>query len=224
MRPALLLTVPLLVTLAGCAGMTPPPGDAWTKEMKRLQSGQTELSREVQRLRDNLLVMEGRLLRQEQVLDEVRGTVVAQKVTPFGEKAGIPAASAPSPRAAGAPAGSPTDIYLQAFADYASGRFDQAARGFETFLHLFPGSDYAGNAQYWLGECYYSRQQYAQAADAFRKVADQYPQGSKTPDALLKLSESLTQLQQPEQAREVLQTLRNRYPGSAAARKSLEER
>jgi tol-pal system protein YbgF len=118
--------------------------------------------------------------------------------------------------------GSPTEIYLQAFADYASGRFERAIDGFQTFLRHYPHNDYAGNAQYWLGECYYSRQEYALAVAAFRKTVESYPQGGKTPDALLKMATALQQMNEAGQAQEALRLLRSRYPDSPAARKSLE--
>jgi tetratricopeptide (TPR) repeat protein len=57
-----------------------------------------------------------------------------------------------------------------------------------------PDSEYAGNAQYWIGECYYTQRDYARALEAFNKVIERYPKGQKVPDALLKVGFSLTAL------------------------------
>ncbi len=116
----------------------------------------------------------------------------------------------------------PTEIYLKAFSDYASGRFQEAISGFDSFLRLYPDSDFAGNAQYWLGECFYSLQQYPRAVEAFDKAVKNYPQGHKTPEALLKMAAAQQQMNQQKQAAEALRLLQERYPDSPAAKKARE--
>jgi tol-pal system protein YbgF len=222
-----LFTIPLMLVgllTAGCA--VPPPAVDLTPveaELRRLDSNQKELSGQMERLQDNLTLFEARLLDQQKVVETLRQGTSAQKVTPTGEKTSTipPASIAAGPTESGNKPGSPTEIYLQAFADYASGRFDQAIAGFGAFLKYYPNSDYAGNAQYWLGECYYSRQEYGLAVAAFRKTVESYPQGGKAPDALLKMATALRQMNEVSQAEEALRLLRSRYPDTPAARKSL---
>ncbi len=223
--------------LAGCAGIAPPsastpvsapasvsasapavPPDV-SRELQELHQGQADLSKQLQHLQDNMVLAEGRLQDQQQMISNLRATLLAQKVTPYGEKAGGPAQGAPSGTTAGKPA-TPTETYLRAFADYASGHYPQAIDGFQTFLRLYSGNDYAGHALYWLGECYYSLQQYAAAAEAFQKAIDQYPHSAKAPDALLKLAATLKQMNRNDRAGEVLKQLQERYPDSAAAHKA----
>lgn len=211
----------LAAALAGCAVPSPAPDRALQGDVVRLQGEQEALSLRMQRLQDNLLLIEARVQDQQRLIDAMRQGLAAQKVTATGEMTVSAAPAATSP-AEGVAALSPTEIYLQAFADYASGRFAEAIAGFESFLSRYPDSDYAGNAQYWLGECYYSLQQPALAAEAFGKVAAHYPQGGKAAEALLKMALALRQMNQDEQAGQALQLLRERYPDSAAARKSLE--
>ncbi len=224
-----ILFSPLLIVFlllgAGCANMAPQQPGAM-RGAAQMEKQQAELAAEVQHLRDSVLLLEGWLREQQQITEELRRTIVAQNVTSLGDKAAsVPPATSYAPTPSETPAaGSPTDIYLHAFANYASGRFEQAAQGFENFLRVFPGSEQAGNARYWLGECYYALGNYSKAVDAFRKVSEQDPQGSKTPDALLKMASALDRMQEPEQARRTLQILQDRYPGSAAARTSLEQR
>ena len=210
---------------AGCA--VPPPAVDLTPveaELRRLDNNQKKLTGQLERLETHLTLFEARLLDQQKVVEALRPGESAQKVTPPGEKTAttLPESIAASPTESGNKPGSPTEIYLQAFADYASGRFDQAIAGFGAFLKYYPSSDYAGNAQYWLGECYYSRQEYGLAVAAFRKTVESYPQGGKAPDALLKMATALRQMNEAGQAEEALGLLRSRYPGSTAARKSLE--
>lgn len=224
---AFLTLIPLAMlglATAGCA--VPAPGvDTAPIESKlnRLDGEQQELSQRLERLQDNLTLLEARLQDQQRLIEEMRQGEAAQKVTPAGEKAATlpPAGTLPPPAESAATASSPTETYLQAFADYASGRYDQAILGFETFIRQFPNNDYAANAQYWLGECYYSRQDYARAVTEFRKMVETYPQGTRAPDALLKIATALEQMNEPGQAERALQLLRSRYPDSPAAKKSL---
>lgn len=212
----------LAAILSGCAVSPPPPGKALSRaDLQSLEQGQEDLSQRVQRLQDNMLLFEARMQDQQQLIEEMRMTLAALKVTPAGEKTERAASEAGS----GVPAQtdlSPTEIYLQAFADYTSGRFQQGIAGFESFIGRYPESEYAGNAQYWLGECHFSLQRYEQAAQEFAKVVEEYPQGSKAPDALLKMASALLRLEQSERAGQALEILLQRYPNSSAARKARE--
>jgi tol-pal system protein YbgF len=216
-----------ILALGGCATTGAlQPGKARSADADTLRGQQQGLSRQIEQLQDNLLLLEARVHDQQQLLEQLRSALPSQKVTTGGEKAGAVLLPAPSltPKAPSEPPLSPTETYLQAFSDYASGDYTRAILGFENFLRHFPNNDYAANAQFWLGECFLSQQLYPRAAEEFQKTFSRYPQGAKTPDALLKLAFTFTQMNEPERATATLQTLRQRYPGSAAARQSEQER
>lgn len=118
--------------------------------------------------------------------------------------------------------GSPTEVYLQAFGDYASGHYQAAIHGFELFLERFPNNSYASNAQFWLGDCYFNQQQYTQAVKAFEQVLNNYPNAPKNADALLKIAVAQLQLGAPDKARQAVETLTRRYPKSTATQKAQE--
>ena len=82
----------------------------------------------------------------------------------------------------------------------------------------FPNSQYADNAQYWLGETYYVKREFEPALVEYRKLIDTYPASKKRSHAMLKIGYSYHELGQLDQARAVLEDLRNRYAGSTAAR------
>ena len=48
----------------------------------------------------------------------------------------------------------------------------------------YPDHKLAGNAQYWIGECYYSQKRFAEAAEEFAKVEKLFPASPKVPAAL----------------------------------------
>ena len=114
------------------------------------------------------------------------------------------------------------DAYMKAFGLFSSNDYKGAIEAFEAFIATYPASEYAGNARYWIGECYYTQGDYERALDAFNKVIELYPGGKKASDAMLKVGFSLIGLNQPEKARKALEALVEKYPKSHAAAKARE--
>ncbi len=98
-----------------------------------------------------------------------------------------------------------------------SGAHDEAVAGFRSFIERFPEHDYADNAQYWLGECFYDRKDFENAAREFRLVRQRFPEGNKVPDALLKAGFSLLALEDQAAARRLLEELVTAHPRHEAA-------
>ena len=46
---------------------------------------------------------------------------------------------------------------------------------FEDFVRANPTHEYADNAYYWMGECFYGQTEFALAIGEFQKVAEMYP-------------------------------------------------
>ena len=90
--------------------------------------------------------------------------------------------------------------------------YESAERAFREFLDGNAEHELAGNAQFWLGETYYVRQNFAEAAAAFIDGFQRYPGGVKAPDNLLKLGMSLAQLGQKQDACATLAELVGRFP------------
>ncbi len=108
--------------------------------------------------------------------------------------------------------------YQAAFDTLKEGRYKKAKTELKAFLGKFPGSSYAGNAQYWLGEAHYVTRNFDQGIAEFQKVLESYPNSNKVPDAMLKLGYTFYELKQFPQAKQILQDLRQRYPKSTASR------
>ena len=70
----------------------------------------------------------------------------------------------------------------------ASGQSDQAIQQFREYLRNNPKSDLADNAQYWIGEAYYSKGDYNRSIIELNEVLLKYPQGDQVPGALLALA------------------------------------
>ncbi|HET6564315.1 MAG TPA: tol-pal system protein YbgF [Xanthomonadales bacterium] len=108
--------------------------------------------------------------------------------------------------------------YDQAFQSLKDLRYADAAEGFQTFLARYPESEYADNAQYWLGESYYVTRNYDISLEAFNDLLKNYPDSSKKPDALLKIGYAHYELKQWDQARAALEQVKQQYPDTTLAR------
>ena len=108
--------------------------------------------------------------------------------------------------------------YQVAFDALKEGRYKKAKASFKSFLEKYPGSIYAGNSQYWMGEANYVTRNFEQGIIEFQLVITNYPSSAKVPDAMLKLGYTYYELKQYEQAKAILQELRTRFPKSAAFR------
>jgi len=114
-------------------------------------------------------------------------------------------------------------LYAGALALYSNREYQQATAKFQEFVADYPDHKLAGNAQYWIGECYYSQKRFAEAAEEFAKVEKAYPASHKVPAALLKKGLSLAELKRMPEAQAALQRIVERYGQSEEAAKAKEK-
>jgi tol-pal system protein YbgF len=69
--------------------------------------------------------------------------------------------------------------------------YEQAEFAWLNFLRQYPGSPLDGNAQFYLGETYYGRNDFRHAAAAYAAGIEKYPKGDMAAETLLKLGISL---------------------------------
>ena len=110
----------------------------------------------------------------------------------------------------------PEDQYQFARAYLVRGDYAGAEGLLREFVSVHPRHQRAGNAQYWLGETYYVRQNYLEAARMFAEGYQHYPESDKAPDNLLKLGLSLVNLDRSDDACITLTRLTTEY-GNAPA-------
>ncbi len=200
------------------------------------------LQREVQQLRGDIEVqthnMESLQKRQRDLYLDIdrrlhRLEVGGVQQPAAGAEGGTPRAVAPSPAAAGAagraagtgataasalnPADQRKD-YDRALEQLKEGQYGEASSAFKTFLGKYPGSSYAGNAQYWLGEVFYVTRKFQAALDEFGKVLSNHPKSTKVADAKLKMGYIQYELKDWARAQELLNQVVKGYPGTTTAR------
>ncbi|MCB9990804.1 MAG: tol-pal system protein YbgF [Rhodospirillales bacterium] len=112
-------------------------------------------------------------------------------------------------------ANDPAGLYERAFSFIRDRDYGQAEGAFAEFLNRYPDHDLAANAQYWLGETYYVRNDFDKAARVFAEAYQKYPKGPKGPDNLLKLGMSLSGLGKTQEACVAYAQLKKEYPSQS---------
>ena len=102
--------------------------------------------------------------------------------------------------------------------------YENAEKGFATFLEKNPKDKLASDATYYLGESYYLRGRRREAAEQFLKVSTQYPNSPRAPQALLRLGQALSALGAKEQACASFGEILRKYPNAQPMVKTSAER
>ena len=113
--------------------------------------------------------------------------------------------------------GNPDQLFAAAYGDYSRGNYDLALSEFRQYVETYPTSEMADNAQYWIGECYYSKKQLNEAIAEFDKVALLFAKGDKVPAARFKKAMVLMELGQTDAARAEFTAITKLYPRSNEA-------
>ncbi len=100
---------------------------------------------------------------------------------------------------------------------YNARKYDEAQRSFTDFLKNYKGHNLASEAQFYLAECYFQRNQFADAALSYDKVIKEYPKSSSAPGAYLKQGISFSKLNQSAAAKARMEELIKKYPKSPEA-------
>ncbi len=145
-------------------------------------------------------------------------TAALVPVDPNAPPSDVQAPLTPAPPITMAPGMSPQRLFNTALADFTAGQWTLCIEGFNTYLKSFSRTDAADDAQWYIGDCYYSDGKFAEAIDAYNRVIVSYPKGDRVPDAYYKLGLALTSQKQADRAREAWETLVREFPDSDMAR------
>ncbi len=131
----------------------------------------------------------------------------------YGDSSIMPQMIVPEPQY-----GSPDQVYNQAMQAYRSKDYWTAMAKFREVASMYPQSDLADNAYYWIGEIYYSGKNYPAAIQSFQTVMQMYPQGNKVPDAMLKMGYAYAELRQYHIAKSILNEVVGRFTANSRIR------
>ena len=209
-----------------------------SRELRRLNQGLADQSASLKKAFDDARVQDETLRtslremteRVGEIADRLEGNRAAGGPTAAPAAGSLP----PAATGAGAPAGGsptagpassappPRELYSQAYADYARGNYDLAIQEYREYLKNYPNTDFSDNAQFWIGECYYSKQKFAEAIGAWDDLFRDFPASDKLPDARLKKGLALDKVGRKREALVEYRLVAERYPNSEAGRKARE--
>ena len=107
------------------------------------------------------------------------------------------------------------ELYRSAFQQVKDKNYTDSIDTFNAFLYLFPESNYASNAQYWLSESIYALGDFSNAMINFAKVVEKYPNSSKIADAKLKIGYCYYSIKKWKEARFIFSDIIKKYPNTS---------
>lgn len=187
------------------------------------------VSDDVRALKDSIAELSARLERMDAKITDLKNQLQIMQNPPAAPPAN--GQGGPSGPGIGATPGQPvtpppgmsaSSSYTEAMRDFQTGKLDLAYSEFQQYLTYFPNTELAANAQYYLGEIDYNRQNYTGAIQAFDAVLERYPENPKTPDAHYMKAMALMKSNQRNRAVQEFRVLVQNYPHTDDARKALQ--
>jgi tol-pal system protein YbgF len=190
----------------------------------RLNQSLLDLQRQIEVSQDDLRKLRGQI---EEAQHELEALKQQQRdlygeldrrllVIENGAGGTVPAASGGATQAPDVVFADEASVYGDAFAAMKASRYEEAARGFQTYLAKYPRGPRADSATYWLGEAQYMQQQYDAALKSFQAVG-RFPESRRLADAMFKVGVCQYDLKAFKNARTTFQKVVSTYPETDAA-------
>ena len=220
----------LALALLGSACVAPAEFRKLERRVIDLQRGKggsgpdrlAEQGAHIDRLEASLGQIEGRL---EVLEHRVTQALEAAKAARVAAQAGEPRGEQPpqTQSQSGEPASAELTAYRDAYAKWRAGDFNACIDQFQNFVKTYPTSDYADDATFGMGECYFQKDNFRWAVLRFDDVATNYPGGNKAADALFRQGEALIEMGHRKAASNAFEKLLRDYPDSARAPEAKEQ-
>jgi len=115
------------------------------------------------------------------------------------------------------------ELYDESFINIRGGHYEEAIQGFTDYLRYCGMQDMADNARFWIGESYYSMDNFRSSIDEFEKLLEDYPNSEKRQGAYYKMARSYEELGQKSDAKATFQKLVDEFPGTLEAEQAKEK-
>lgn len=107
--------------------------------------------------------------------------------------------------------------YESPIALFRSGKYKEAAEGFNTFLDAYPHSSLAPEARFYRGSSQYATKNFRDSIAGLQELISMTPEDPRAADALLIIAASQIELDDLAGAKSSLQRIVNEYPDTSAA-------
>lgn len=187
-----------------------------SEDLETIKLNQADMLQRVEALEAALSILDGRLGETLFNLNQITQNIktLNSRIEAIGRKL-FPEESLGQPENA---MDSPNEVFNMAHSDFIKEKYDLAIDGFRNFIQTFPDHPRANEAQYQIGDCYYSQGKFTEAVAEFRKVLENYPEGSKYLDAMLKIGLSFYNQKKYEDAKGVFERIIKEHPKTQQAR------
>lgn len=179
-----------------------------------------QMSDEFRSVREAVADLSSRMAKLDAKLSDISTAVSTMRnppsAPPPGSSGGPPGGGAGAPP----PGTSAEGIYQNAYRDMQGGQTDLAVQEFSEYLKYFPTTEYAPNAQFYIGDIYLRKGDTENAIKAFDAVLERYSENSKTPDARYMKGRALVQAGKPTAAAQEFREIVKRYPDKDIAAKA----
>ncbi len=166
------------------------------------------MATQVQGLGDNFQDVQARLSKINQQLADLQNTLQS-----LDSKLSTPAPPPPTTSSPGLPPSADV-LYANGLRDFNGAKYDLARQEFLDYLRYYGDTDLASNAQFYIGEIYFTQKQYKQAVGEYDKVVTNYPKSFKLAPAHLKKGLALLELGQKASAIREFREVSRRFPGT----------
>ncbi len=203
---------------------------AQAERLEGLSRHQAELATEVERLRAEMMRIDGRLEelafreeRSEKNFQQFQAEIISRldtletQVSRLSQKK-VLKEKARAQKEKVAKIEAEMELYDQALELFKKGRYQQAKEAFQRYLEQYPQGKRVANAIFWIGECEYQLKRFEEAILEYQKVIEKYPQSIKVPAAMLKQGLAFLRLGDTESAKIIFRRLLKRYPHSEQAK------
>ena len=179
-----------------------------------------QMSSEFQGLRESVLDLTDRMNKMQAQMTDLGNSVKTIQSPPAPPP---PGASGPGASLTPPPGLSAKQLYDSAMKDRSGGNLDLALAGFEEYLKYFGNTELAPNAQFYIGQIYYDKNDFRNAIPAFDSVLERYQENNKTPDALYMKGMALLKSTQRNAAAQEFQSLVQKYPNAEVTAKARQQ-
>ena len=147
-----------------------------------------QMATDFQTLRESISDLTERMNKMQTQLVDLNNTVKVMSAPPAPPPTGSPTGLPSGPAADAGPATPPPGmsaraVYESALRDRSGGNLDLAMQGFREYLRYYNNTELAPNAQFYIGQIHYDKNEFAPALQAFDAVLEKFPENNKTADA-----------------------------------------
>jgi tol-pal system protein YbgF len=170
--------------------------DSTQKNLAASNAHLDSMSTQIQALSENLDEVKSRIGKLGEQMAQTQNIIQTLSAPPQ-PATGTPGGSALGPGGEPKPqphVPDPDSLYSQGLSSYSGGQYDLAIQAFQDYLHYYSETDRASNAQFYIGDSYYSQMDYKKAIAEYDKCIEMNPQGNKAAAAQLKKGFALLEL------------------------------